>query len=155
MLHPTERPSPSTAPRLAASMIPGPPPVMIGSLLGQQPGRFHRRRIVRIVDRCAGRSEDRHGVLDIAQFFESFDEFPHDAEDSPGIGLSQRIGPFLELSAFQDLFVGGGAPRAIAMQQPGIERFTHGADTRAEPGGRRACCKSRARPGRDRAANPR
>ena len=71
------------------------------------------------------------------------------------VGWVFRIGPFLELSAFQDLFVGGGTPRAIAVQQPGIERFTHGADTRAEPGGRRACCKSRARLARDQAANPR
>src|SRR3954454_6936361 len=79
MSRPTDGTPASRAPRLAASMIPGPPPVMIAEALGPVVramlraawGRGEARRLVaRMVARRARRPEERHRLADVVQRLE-------------------------------------------------------------------------------------
>ena len=82
MLHPTERPPASRAPRLAASISPGPPPVMTVNPSAEIPCPTSRPscvvRVRRVVSR---RTEHRHARAHEMQRAEAGDEIAHGAED--------------------------------------------------------------------------
>src|SRR5439155_26111989 len=91
MLPPTERPFPSWQPRFAASMLPGPPPVMMGnpssaSMRAHDAGR----PVLREGRRRARGPEHRDRVVHVGERVEPFDELPHDPQHPPRIGPGER-----------------------------------------------------------------
>src|SRR6187397_949477 len=87
MLNPIERPPPSFAPRLAASITPGPPPVTTPS-----PACANRRAVSRaasyVAEPSATRAEDRHGgPVDPLHFLEPGEELGSDQRDVARDGL--------------------------------------------------------------------
>ena len=86
MLQPIERPLASSAPRLAASMIPGPPPVITG-----MPACASSRAVSTAAGYCGSsglvRAEPKIDTpsLHVRQVVEAPDELAHDAEHPPGI----------------------------------------------------------------------
>src|SRR3954467_12876852 len=102
MLQPMDSPPASRAPRLAASMMPGPPPVMTakpasasrrpvsraaadigadsgGAGAGKRAAVLAGGGVHRVGLRRAGRAEDGHGGADLGQRIEAGDELAHDA----------------------------------------------------------------------------
>ncbi len=79
---------PRCAPRLAASIAPGPPPVITAkpsphSLRGDLPGRF----VHRVVGLGARRAEDADGRAELGQRAEALDELRLDAQHPPRVGV--------------------------------------------------------------------
>src|SRR5665213_4560285 len=103
MLRPTERPPPSCAPRLAASMLPEPPPVMIAKPCADSSRETARALVGGIVRFRQSRSEDRYCGADRAQREKAERQLLVDARDPLGIRAHRR--DRLELGREQ-LFVG-------------------------------------------------
>ena len=90
MLQPIESPPASLAPRLAASMIPGPPPVITAKPRSAMPAPdLARGGVVRRVGLDARGAEHRHGQADPRQHVEAVDELAHDAQHAPGVGVDE------------------------------------------------------------------
>ena len=72
MLSPTERPPASAAPRLAASIRPGPPPVItVKPCLARQAAGLAAELVPAVALLDPGRAEDRDAVVDVAQGVEA------------------------------------------------------------------------------------
>ena len=72
MLRPTERPPASAAPRLAASIRPGPPPVItVKPCLARQARGLAAELVPAVALGDPGRAEDRDAVVDVAQGVEA------------------------------------------------------------------------------------
>ena len=87
MLSPTERAPALTAPRFAASMTPGPPPVMIAVARRARCARRSRARACtrESFSREPRAAEDRDGGPEPPQGLEPLDELAHDLEHHPGV----------------------------------------------------------------------
>ena len=95
MLQPTERPPASRAPRLAASIRPGPPPVITvkPSWLTRRP-TSRAMRVVRMRLVEARRPEDRDARPDEVQHAKPADEVAHRAQQRARSSLQPRVRPF-------------------------------------------------------------
>jgi len=94
MLKPTESPSPSSAPRLQASISPGPPPVITAQPRSAKPRATRpRRNVGRTAFRNARRAEHGHGrPVDLRELGEPRAELGRDPLDlrvSRGVGAEE------------------------------------------------------------------
>ena len=85
MFSPTDLPLPCAAPLLAASMMPGPPPVMTARLFLASPGHRHGGLVIGIGLLHPRRAEDGDRGADLGEDFKGIHEFGHDAEDAPRV----------------------------------------------------------------------
>ena len=83
MFSPIDGAPASRAPRLAASMSPGPPPVMIASRLAEQARGLARGRVLRVVALNARRAEERHRRAHVGQRVEARSQLPRSARCGP------------------------------------------------------------------------
>ena len=84
MLQPTERPPASRAPRLAASITPGPPPVItVKPRPAERAADFAGHRVVAVVLVEARRSKHRHARSNEMQRAESANEVAARAHQQP------------------------------------------------------------------------
>jgi len=90
MLQPMDMPPASWAPRLAASMMPGPPPVMMAKpLCAKRNASRWADRYIGSSGRGAGRAENRDGGAHFRESVEGMDELALDAQDAPRIAMSE------------------------------------------------------------------
>ncbi len=83
MLQPMDKPPASWAPRLAASMMPGPPPVMTReAALREQKAQSSGGLVHGIRRPGARRAEDGNGGADFGKGIEGVDEFALNAQDA-------------------------------------------------------------------------
>ena len=83
---------PAKAPLLAASMMPGPPPLTTEKPASDSDARdLLGELIIGVIGLGAGRAEDADRGLDARQALEAFDEFRHDLEDLPGLAGEHGI----------------------------------------------------------------
>ena len=94
MPSPTLRPSASHAPLLAASIAPGPPPVMHGEArLDQAPPHQLAEGVRRVVGADACRPEDRDGGAELGERAEALDELRLHPQHPPRVLVDQSVGP--------------------------------------------------------------
>ena len=124
MLQPMERPPASLAPRLAASMMPGPPPVMTVKPSSADPrADLAGQQVIRMCFLEAGRAEDRDAGTDEVQRPEAADELGGDPPDPDQLD-DPRPGAFQEL---QDPAAAGALrPRGFGRVGRGDQRIFRG-----------------------------
>src|ERR1700679_876496 len=94
MPRPTDTPLPLTAPRLAASMIPGPPPGDPRvTRLDEAGGDAFGDLVVAAPPGGPGRAEDRHRGPELGQQAETLHELGLDPQHPPGVGVHPIGGP--------------------------------------------------------------
>ncbi len=95
MFSPTEVAPASVAPLLAASITPGPPPVMTEYPFSPST-RYRFARSIRVASRQrSSRTENCDGRRNFAEHLESFDEFRHDPKYPPCILAGEVINDVL------------------------------------------------------------
>ena len=125
MLQPIERPPASKAPRLAASMTPGPPPVITANPeLRQQAAQPSRRLVHRVRRGEPRRAEHAHRRADLGQGIDPVDELALDPQDAPGLGVGECTmlrrprGRLAQLRALEELLVGRLPPLRLVRETP-------------------------------------
>ena len=110
MPSPTDRPPASWQPRLTASIVPGPPPVITAkSVAGQRGAELPAERVLGVVARGAGRAEDRDRPRQLGEHAEALDELRLDAQHPPRVGVH----PVAGAAGVQQPLVGGARLDAL------------------------------------------
>ena len=113
MPSPTETPPALTAPLLAASMTPGPPPVITAYPASASPVPIALGLLVLAVPGPGPRgAEDRDRRAEFREQPEALDELGLDPQHPPGVGMHPVAGP----APVEQPLVGGGLRDEIAAQ---------------------------------------
>ena len=106
MPSPTLTPPASLAPLLAASIAPGPPPVITAKPgLDEPAAELLGQGVRRVVGRRAGRAEDRDRRAELGQRAEALDELGLDPQHAPRVGVH----PVGRAAGVEQPLVGGAA----------------------------------------------
>ena len=114
MPSPTEKPPASAAPRLTASIAPGPPPVITANpALASAPPSLAAELVLGVVALGARRAEHRDRARDLGERAEPLDELGLDPQDAPRVGVH----PVARAARVQQPLVGGAALVAAVAAQ--------------------------------------